>query len=306
MIRQKLLSQQEVSELSLRLGQRIRSARAARAMTMKQLALESDISLPYLSRVEKGDGNISLAVLYKLAAALNLPADHLLADEDRYGPDYTLIIELLKRQSSWQLSEIRKRLVNHLAGQKDGCVAARRIALIGLRGGGKSTLGVLIAKRFDIPFVELNAEVEKEAGLSLAEIFSIYGQAGFRRLERRCLDRVVSTYPEVVMATGGGIVVEPATYELLLHSFFSIWLHADPEEHFRRVMAQHDVRIATPQLHEEAMSNIVDALNARQKLYALAHARIDTTHRQVDELVEHAASLICENLPADSSVIGIA
>lgn len=306
MAKQKLLSPQEISDLSLRLGQRIRSARAARAMTMRQLALESDISLPYLSRVEKGDGNISLAVLYRLAAALNLSADHLLADEERYGPDYALIIELLKRQSSGQLREIRERLVDHLAGQKYSRVAARRIALIGLRGAGKSTLGALIAKRLGIPFVELNAEVEKEAGLSLSEIFSIYGQAGFRRLERRCLDRVVSTYPEVVMATGGGIVVEPATYELLLHSFFSIWLHADPEEHFRRVMAQHDVRIATPQLHEEAMANIIDALTARQRLYTLAHADIDTTDRQIDALVEQAVALADENaqtafLPANAA-----
>lgn len=296
MIQKKPVSPQEIADLSLRLGQRIRSARAARAMTMKQLAQESDISLPYLSRVEKGDGNISLAVLYKLAAALNLTADHLITDEERYGPDYTLIMELLKRQSPGQLREVRERLVSHLAGQKDNPAGMRRIALIGLRGAGKSTLGVLIAKRLGLPFVELNAEVEKEAGLSLSEIFSIYGQSGFRRLERRCLDRIVSTHSEVVVATGGGIVVEPATYELLLHSFFSIWLHADPEEHFRRVMAQHDVRIATPQLHEEAMANIIDALTARQRLYALAHADIDTTDKSVEALVDQALALVNESI----------
>lgn len=306
MIPKKLLPPHEITRLSLRLGQRIRSARAERAMTMRQLALESDISLPYLSRVEKGDGNISLAVLYRLAAALNLPAEQLLTDEERYGPDYALLTELLKSQSSDQLSDIRKCLVRHLADRQHSHVATRRIALIGLRGAGKSTLGVLIAKRLGVPFIELNAEIEKEAGLSLTEIFSIYGQAGFRRLERRCLDRVVSTYPEVVMATGGGIVVEPATYELLLHSFFSIWLHADPEEHFRRVMAQHDVRIATPQLQEEAMTNIIDTLTARQRLYALAHAQIDTTDKLIDALVEQAVTLAGKSLPADLSVISAA
>jgi len=306
MIAQKPTPPREIAEMSLRLGQRIRSARAARAMTMKQLAAESDISLPYLSRVEKGDGNISLAVLYRIAAALNLPADHLLADDERYGSDYALITELLKPQSAAQLRDIRQWLVGHLADRHSNDAATRRIALIGLRGAGKSTLGPLIARRLDIPFVELNAEIEKEAGLSLTEIFSIYGQAGFRRLERRCLDRVIGTYPEVVMATGGGIVVEPGTYELLLHSFFSVWLHADPDEHFRRVMAQHDVRIATPQLQKEAMSNIVDALKARQKLYALAHASIDTTHKPIGELAQRAVSLIRESLLTDFPALSAA
>lgn len=298
---QKSLSEQEIAELSRRLGQRVRSARAGRGMTMKQLAQDADISLPYLSRVEKGDGNISIAVLHKLAAALSLPADSLLSDNERYGTDYALIIELLKRQPPLQLREIRKHLVERFARSQTGRAAPRRIALIGLRGAGKSTLGVLLAERLKVPFVELNAEVEKEAGLSLNEIFSIYGQAGFRRLERSSLERVVATYPEVVIATGGGIVMEPATYELLLHSFFSVWLHAAPEEHFRRVMAQHDVRIATPQLQEEAMASIVAALGARSKLYALAHAHMETTGRQVDELAGALRRLIDENVHPDFS-----
>jgi XRE family aerobic/anaerobic benzoate catabolism transcriptional regulator len=306
MSRQNPLLSVDVVGLSLRLGKRVRSARAARAMTMKQLAAGANISLPYLSRVEKGDGNISLAVLHKLAMALNLPADSLLADDERYGADYALIVELLKRQSPLQLREIRKRLVAHLASPQTSDTALRRIALIGIRGAGKSTVGALVAKRLNVPFVELNAEVEKEAGLSLNEIFSIYGQAGFRRLERRCLDHVVATCPEVVIATGGGIVVEPATYELLLHSFFNIWLHADPEEHFRRVMAQHDVRIAAPQLHEEAMANIVDALNARRKLYALAHAHIDTTHKQVEDLVEKIRLIVDEHISAGRPAVNVA
>ncbi len=293
---QKSLSEQEIAELSRRLGQRVRSARAGRGMTMKQLAQDADISLPYLSRVEKGDGNISIAVLHKLAAALSLPADSLLSDNERYGTDYALIIELLKRQPPLQLREIRKMLVERFSRPHGGHAAPRRIALIGLRGAGKSTLGALLAERLEVPFVELNAEVEKEAGLSLNEIFSIYGQAGFRRLERSSLERVVAIYPEAVIATGGGIVMEPATYELLLHSFFSIWLHAAPEEHFRRVMAQHDVRIATPQLQEEAMASIVAALGARSKLYALAHAHLDTTSRKIDELADDVRRLIDENV----------
>lgn len=278
-------------DLQQRVAQRIRAARAARAMSLKQLARESDISLPYLSRVEKGEGNISLAVLSKLAAALNLSADSILAENDRYGADYTLIVELLKRQTPERLRDIRKSLLSQ-AVASDGQAAVRRIALVGLRGAGKSTLGPLLAQQLGLPFVELNAEVEKEAGIALDLIFSIYGQAGFRQLEKRCLDRVIAQYPEVVLATGGGIVVEPATYELLLHSFYCVWLQAEPQEHFRRVMAQHDARIATPELHEEAMANIVGALEARSKQYALAHASIDTTQRDINELLTQIGQLI--------------
>lgn len=282
----------ELPDLPQRVGQRIRAARAARAMSMKQLARESGISLPYLSRVEKGDGNISLAVLSKLAAALHLSADSMLADDERYGVDYALIVELLKRQSPARLREIRRALLESPSFGTSDNAPRRRIALVGLRGAGKSTLGPLLAKRLGLPFVELNKEVEKEAGITLDLIFSIYGQAGYRQLEKRCLDRVISQYPEVVLATGGGIVVEPATYELLLHSFFCVWLHAKPQEHFRRVMAQHDARIATPELHEEAMANIVGALEARRKLYALAQANVDTTGREVDTLVQQLDDLV--------------
>ena len=139
-----------------------------------------------------------------------------------------------------------------------------------------------------MPFIELNAHVAQVAGMSISEVFSIYGQAGYRRLERQCLEEVIARYPRVVLATGGGLVSEPATYELLLHSFFTLWLHATPDEHFRRVMAQHDVRIATPQLQEEALANIASALQVRRSLYALAHAAIDTTYLDPDAVRKQA------------------
>jgi XRE family aerobic/anaerobic benzoate catabolism transcriptional regulator len=283
---------EETSELSLRVGQRVRSARAARAMTMKQLALESGISLPYLSRVEKGDGNISIAVLHRLATALNLPTENLLSDNERYGADYALIVELLKRQSHEQLREIRRWLADHVAHHMHSSPQPRRIALIGLRGAGKSTLGPMLARQLGAPFIELNREIEAEAGVTLNEIFWIYGQAGYRRLERRCLERVIATYPEAVLATGGGVVAESATYELLLHSFYNVWLQAEPEDHFQRVMAQHDARIASPQLQQEAMENILRTLEARQKLYALAHANINTSGKTVEQSAKELLALL--------------
>lgn len=279
----------QAAELSLRLGQRIRSARAARAMTMKQLANDADISLPYLSRVEKGDGNISIGVLYKLAQALSLDPDTLLADNEKYGNDYALIVELLKRQPAPRLARLRDDLIAELA-EGETQATPKRIALTGLRGSGKSTIGPLLAEKLRLPFIELNREVEKVAGLSLGSLFSVYGQGGFRRFERQCLDQVIASHPELVLATGGGIVVEPSTYELLLHSFYTVWLHAEPEEYFRRVMAQHDARIATHQLEREAMTNIRDTMAERRKLYARAQLSIDTNQQSPEAIAEQIAS----------------
>jgi XRE family aerobic/anaerobic benzoate catabolism transcriptional regulator len=281
----------ETIELSQRLGQRVRSARAARAMTMKQLAHESGISLPYLSRVEKGDGNVSIAVLYRLASALSLPIENLLSDSDRHGSDYALIVELLKRQPQEQLGEIRQWLVEYAAKHNPSSIRPMRIALVGLRGAGKSTLGPLLAKQLGLPFVELNREIEADAGVNLKEIFWLYGQAGYRRLERRCLERVIATYPQVVLATGGGIVAEPATHELLLHSFYNVWLTAEPEEHFARVMAQHDARIASPHMNETAMENITQALEARAPMYKMSHAHVDTSGKTVQQTLKELVRL---------------
>ena len=289
------------SDVSRRLGQRVRSARAARAMTLKQLSTESGISMPYLSRVERGDGNVSISVLSRLAGALNVSIEALLSDHDRFGPDYALVVEMLKRQSPDGLRSIRSWLIERLEAPA-GYVLAEpgpkpvRIALTGLRGAGKSTLGPELATALDMPFIELNTEVARIAGMSINEVFSIYGQAGFRRLERQCLEHVINHYPRVVLATGGGIVAEPGTYELLLHSFLTLWMHATPEVHFQRVMAQHDVRIATPQLHNEAMANIVSALNARRRLYALAHVDIDTTGLDIQAVRNQALSLVHQHL----------
>jgi XRE family aerobic/anaerobic benzoate catabolism transcriptional regulator len=293
---------QDTADLSMRLGRRVRSARGARAMTMKQLAAESGISLPYLSRVEKGDGNISIAVLHRLATALNLPMETLLTENDCYGADYALIQEMLKRRTPQELGEIRQLLADHLSATSPAPDGPRRIALIGLRGAGKSTLGALLAQELQVPFVELNREIEAEAGVTLNEIFWIYGQAGYRRLERRCLERVIAMYPAVVLATGGGIVVETATYELLLHSFLNIWLRAAPEVHFRRVMEQHDVRIASPQLQQEAMENIVDTLEARQSLYGLAPVQIETTDKSTDQVLEALLEAVAPHRSAERSM----
>jgi XRE family aerobic/anaerobic benzoate catabolism transcriptional regulator len=150
----------------------------------------------------------------------------------------------------------------------------------------------LLAERLGIPFVELNREIEKEAGIAVSELFMLYGQHGYRALERRCLERIVASYPKVVLATGGGIVAEPATYELLLASFFTIWLKAKPLAMFERVLAEHDARIASADMRDEALENIGRTLEARRHLYELAPASFDTTDKTVREIVPALLALL--------------
>jgi len=265
-------------ELHALLGQRVRDARARRFMTRKALAEDSGISLAYLARVEGGTGNISLGLLQRLALALNLPIESFFTSDEAPSADFALIVEFLKRQPPERLAQIREQLF-------DGGAGGLRIALIGIRGVGKSTLGPLLAERLGIPFVELNREIEKEANLAVSEIFTLYGQHGYRVLERSCLERVLAEYPDVVLATGGGIVAESPTYELLLSSFFTIWLKAKPRVMFERVLAQHDARIASTQLRDEAVENIGRTLEARRHLYELAHAAFDTSGKTLDQIV---------------------
>src|SRR5690606_22217454 len=238
-------------------------------MTRRQLARESGISLAYLARVERGAGNLSLDLLQRLAAALNLPAPELLSAPEMHSADLALLVEFLRRRAPGELALIRRRLFEEFEGRARR--GGQRIALTGIRGAGKSTVGPLLAETLGIPFVELNREIVREAGIALSEIFMLYGQSGYRALERRCLERVVTDYPRVVLATGGGIVAEPATYELLLSSFYTVWLHGRPEILFGRVMAQHDARIASPQLKREALEHIARMLAARRRPYQLAH-----------------------------------
>jgi XRE family aerobic/anaerobic benzoate catabolism transcriptional regulator len=282
---EKLALQANEGELHALLGQRVRDARARRFMTRKALAEESGISLAYLARVEGGTGNISLGLLQRLALALNLPIESFFTAEEAPSADFTLIVEFLRRQSPEQLTQIRQQLFASEAG-------GQRIALIGIRGVGKSTLGPLLAERLGVPFVELNREIEKEANLAVSEIFTLYGQHGYRVLERSCLERVVAEYPDVVLATGGGIVAESATYELLLTSFFTIWLKAKPRVMFERVLAQHDARIASTQLRDEAIENIGRTLEARRHLYELAHASFDTSGKTLEQIVSALAATL--------------
>jgi XRE family aerobic/anaerobic benzoate catabolism transcriptional regulator len=273
-----------------RLGQRVRDARTRRGMTRRILAHDSGVSERYLAQLEVGHGNISIILLRQVARALNMRLDDLVREGDDPSVDARLLSEFLARLSADELAEIRVLLTERFGGLALSS-RYRRIALIGLRGAGKSTLGRLLAERLALPFLELDAEIERESGISLSEIFALYGQAAFRRWERRCLDAVIERHSRgVVIATGGSIVSEAATFEQLLSSCYTVWLQASPDEHMGRVVAQGDLRPMAN--NKEAMEDLRRILAVRSPLYAKADAVVDTSRRSIEESLQTLLSAV--------------
>lgn len=265
------------------LGERVRELRARRGMTRRILARDSGVSERYLAQLESGQGNASLLVLRQLARALDVPLRELVSEGPDSSHDLSGATELLRRLRPDQLAEARALLVRTFG---DGELAGRggRIALIGLRGAGKTTLGTLLAERLGVPFIELDREIERESGVALGTIFEFYGQAGFRRLERRCLERVLEEHPRFVLATGGSIVSEPATFERLLATCWTVWLRAAPADHMGRVVAQGDMRPMAG--NRESMADLHRILAGREPLYRRADAEVDTSGRSVRDSLE--------------------
>jgi XRE family transcriptional regulator, aerobic/anaerobic benzoate catabolism transcriptional regulator len=266
-----------------RLGDRVRGLRARRGMTRKILAKDSGVSERYLAQLESGQGNASLTLLRRVARALDVPLASLVSDAPEPSADLAAATEVLNRLGPERLVEARALLVKTF-GEADAAGRAGRIALIGLRGAGKTTLGAALAEHLGVPFIELDREIERESGVSLATIFDFYGQAGFRRMERRCLERVIETHPRFVLATGGSIVSEPATFERLLAACYTIWLRAAPAEHMERVVAQGDMRPMAG--NRESMADLQRILANREPLYRRADATVDTSGKTPSETVD--------------------
>jgi len=268
-------------------GERIREIRARRGMARRILAKDSGVSERFLAQLETGRGNASLGTLRRVAAALDVPLATLVSDRtDRVEIDHT--VALLRRLSPEQLDDAYALLAETFGATDAG--RSERIALIGLRGAGKTTLGELLAKRLGVPFIELDREIERESGVSLATIFDFYGQAGFRRLERRCLERIIEEQPRFVLATGGSIVSEPATFERLLAACRTIWLTAAPQEHMERVVAQGDMRPMAG--NGESMADLQRILVERETLYRRADAKVDTSGRSTAETLDALAETV--------------
>src|SRR6202140_857063 len=282
------------SDLYLRqLGERVRVLRNQRGMSRKALAQHAKVSERYLAQLEVGKGNISIVLLRRIARAIGLPVTQLVHDGAEPPLDLVLLTQFLERLPPDMLVEARKLVTEHFSSPSED---RRRIALIGLRGGGKSTLGALLAERFDVPFIELDREIERRSGANLSEIFDMFGQETFRRAEREALDAVLRRHPHFVIATSGSIVTEPGTLELLLASCFTVWVRPDPQEHMKRVMAQGDMRPMAN--NARAMEDLQSILKSREPLYAKAEAVVATTGKTPEQNLAELLRVI--SVPATS------
>jgi XRE family aerobic/anaerobic benzoate catabolism transcriptional regulator len=283
------------------LGQRVRTMRALRGMSRKVLARVSGISERYIAQLESGKGNVSIVLLRRVSNAMGAQLEDLIPGNEP-SPDWPVIRDLLRRASASQITQAK----DVLAGSGGG--AARRmsfagIALIGLRGAGKSTLGKLLAKKIGWNFVELNKEIEAQNGLSVAEIIALYGQEGFRRMEQAALGQLLARKELMVLATGGGIVSEPLTFDLILSSFYTIWLKAEPEEHMARVRGQGDLRPMADD--RSAMAELRTILRSREPLYARASAVVDTAGLSVDAAAARLIDAVRPVLQNEAPAFGL-
>jgi XRE family aerobic/anaerobic benzoate catabolism transcriptional regulator len=260
------------------LGQRVRTMRALRGMSRKVLAKVSGISERYIAQLESGKGNVSIVLLRRVSNAMGAHVEDLIPSSDPV-PDWPVIRDLLRKASPAQIAHAKDAL-NGAGPSTQRRPTFSGIALIGLRGAGKSTLGKILAEKIGWNFVELNKEIERQNGLSVPEIINLYGQEGFRRMEQAALGQLLARKELMVLATGGGIVSEPLTFELILSSFYTIWVKAEPEEHMARVRRQGDLR---PMAEDpSAMAELRNILVSREPLYARANAVVDTAGLSVD------------------------
>lgn len=278
-----VMSEIEAKATLAELGARVRAWRARRGMTRKALATDSGLSERFLADVESGKGNVSINSLEAAARALNISILDLMQDAPR--PALARVQGLLGRLDDTQLDQAYA-LLGSTFGLSESSGREARIALIGLRGAGKSTLGLQLANERGVPFIELDREIEREAGTSMNEILLLHGQAGYRRYERRALFRIAEDHASgVVMTTGGSIVSERETFDLLQSRFYCVWLKASPEEHMARVVAQGDMRPfdSTRGATSEAMEDLRRILSSREALYARADAVVDTAARTLKQ-----------------------
>jgi XRE family aerobic/anaerobic benzoate catabolism transcriptional regulator len=260
-------------------GKRVRELREQRGLTRKLLARDASVSERYLGQLESGDGNVSLILLRRIASALQVTLGEILLPEQQDSAEQRLIHRFLQQVPAHRREDVIFRLMREFG--HDDAVRRQRIALIGLRGAGKTTLGSLLAKDLQVPFIELDQEIEQEAGLPLSEIFTLYGQAGYRRRERRCLEKALKEHERAVIAVGGGVVSEDETFNLLLTRCHTVWLKAAPEEHMARVVAQGDLRPMAG--NAEAMADLKHLLVVREPLYRKADAIVDTSGQTTEE-----------------------
>jgi XRE family aerobic/anaerobic benzoate catabolism transcriptional regulator len=283
------------------LGARTRAIRARRGVTRKALAAAANVSQRHLANLEYGTGNASILVLVQVARALHCSLAELIGDVTTSSPEWLLLRELLEGCDEPTLRRMRVAIGELLgtggANATSGNMRRRRserVALIGLRGAGKSTLGAMLAEDLGFPFIEISREIEKIAGCSVSEIQALYGLNAYRRYERRALEEAVQIYPEAIIATPGGLVSDPASFNQMLAHCTTVWLQADPEDHMKRVAAQGDMRpIAASQ---EAMADLKSILAGRAAFYSKAEFRLDTSRQPLQQTFLALRTIVREAL----------
>ncbi len=277
-----------VASLIVRAGERVRRARERKGIPRRVLSEMSGVSPRYLAQLESGEGNISIGLLQRVALALDHRIEWLVGDEDPWTSDAMRVADLFRSATS----QVQERVLAELSPESVENLRAHRICLIGLRGAGKSTLGADLGSTLSIPFVELNRDIEEQAGMPVSEVMALYGQDGYRKLEAQAIDRIIATHDTMVLAVAGGIVAEPETYKRLLNHFHTIWLKASPEEHMSRVRAQGDERPMAG--NPEAMDQLRSILRSREALYDKALAHLDTSGKTEKASLKELLSLVKE------------
>ena len=268
------------------IGERVRAARKEKAMTRQELSVRSGVSMRYLAQLESGEGNVSVGLLQRIAAAVDRELSGLVCEKSPAAHDH---IALHYAKAPEQVKQQVRRLLRLDDRGKD---RAGRVCLIGLRGAGKSTLGALLGAHFKVPFIQLNNVIEEHAGMPVNEIHALYGQDGFRTIEAEALNRISRSENRMVLEASGGIVSEPATYAVLLERFHTIWIKARPQEHMQRVIAQGDTRPMSG--NPEAMKQLNRLLEIRHAQYSQADAILDTS----DQTLETSIQQLCELIEA--------
>lgn len=259
----------------------MRALRGRRGLTRDALAAASGVSKRHLANLEHGVGNASILVLAHVAQALHCPVAELLGDVTTQSSEWLLLRDLLAEKDEATLRRVRVAVTEMLATGGPARTRGNRVALIGLRGAGKSTLGKMLAEDLDFPFVEISREIESLAGCSVGEIQALYGQNAYRRYERRALEEAMQIYPEAVIATAGGMISDFSSFNLLLTHCTTVWLRAEPEDHMKRVLAQGDTRPMAAS--REAMADLRGILAGREAFYAKADLRVDTSAQPLAE-----------------------
>ena len=268
-----------------RLGERVRAWRQDQGVTRKALSLACGVSERYLAQLEAGEGNISVLLLRKVAQAMQVPVEDLVRENGDTPAELALLTRFAAALPPEKIAAAHRLLLAQFGSSRK-----RRIALLGLRGAGKSALGARLAESLGVPFVELDREVEREAGSELGEVFSMYGQDAYRRFERRALERMLRQHDRAVIATGGSLVTDQDNYDLLLERCYCVWLKASPEEHMSRVISQGDMRPFKGR--SAALDEIRRLLADRDRLYARADAVVDTSGKAIKQSLAQLRNLV--------------